>query len=34
MEILIIVIVAVSAFVATNLDDIFVLIAYFAHNVF
>jgi cadmium resistance protein CadD (predicted permease) len=34
MEILIIVIVAVSAFVATNLDDIFVLIAYFAHNDF
>lgn len=34
MEILIIVIVAVSAFVATNLDDIFVLIAYFTHNDF
>lgn len=34
MEIYLIVIVAVTAFIATNLDDIFVLIAYFAHRDF
>ena len=34
MEIFLVVIVAVTAFIATNLDDIFVLIAYFAHRDF
>ncbi len=34
MEIFFIVLVAVTAFIATNLDDIFVLIAYFAHRDF
>jgi len=34
MEILLIVIVAVTVFIATNLDDIFVLIAYFVHRDF
>ena len=34
MELLIIVIVAVTAFIATNLDDLFVLIVYFSHKEF